>query len=167
MTISNIFLIIATVCVGLMSGLFYSYSCSVMPGLSRLDDYQYLSALQSINRAIQNPVFFIVFFVVLITLPIATYLKYTPPIAAAFWLLIAATLLYFVGAFLVTAIGNIPLNNALDKFDLAAASKESLRNQRLLFETKWTNLNLIRTICSLLSFICSLLAFLSSYEKNN
>ena len=167
MTISNIFLLVATICVGLMSGLFYSYSCSVMPGLNRLDDYQYISAMQSINRAIQNPLFFIVFFGVLVTLPIATYLKYAQPISAAFWFLLAATVIYFTGSFLVTAIGNIPLNNSLDKFDITVATKESISDQRQLFETKWNNLNLIRTVCSLLAFICSLLAFLKSYENNN
>ena len=164
MSAPNIFLIIAIVCVGLMSGLFFSYTCSVMPGLSRLDDFQYLSSLQSINRAIQNPVFFIVFFGVLITLPIATYLKYSQPVSASFWFLLAATIIYYLGAFLVTAIGNIPLNNSLDRIELATATKESLLSQRKIFEGKWTSLNLIRTVCSLLSFICSLLAFLSNTE---
>ncbi len=125
MTISNVVLILAIVCVGIMSGLFFSFSFSVMPSLSQLEDDQYLSAMQSINRAIQNPVFFIIFFWVLISLPVATYFNYTQPVSAMFWLLLAATLLYFTGAFLVTAVGNIPLNNSLDKFELSSATKES------------------------------------------
>ncbi len=167
MNLSNIFLLIAMICVGLMSGLFFAYSCSVMPGLSRLDDHQYLSAMQSINRAIQNPVFFIVFFGALLMLPVATFLAYQQPVSASFRLLLAATLIYFIGAFLVTAIGNIPLNNALDKFDLTVATKAALSHQRQLFETKWANLNLVRTVSSLLSFICSLLAFLNSVGKSS
>ena len=167
MTNSNFFLLLATICAGLMSGLFYSYSCSVMPGLSRLDDYQYISAMQSINRAIQNPVFFISFFGVLILLPLVTYLKYTQPVSAVFWYLLTATVIYFIGSFLVTAIGNIPLNNSLDKFDLAKATKESLAIQRKLFEPKWAVLNNIRTVSSLLAFIFSLLACLKSYVIEN
>ena len=158
MTLSTVFLLIAIICVGLMAGLFFSYSFSVMPGLHLLDDLQYLSAIQSINRAIQNPVFFIVFFGTLITLPVATYLQYSQPVSIAFLFLISATIIYFGGAFLVTASGNIPINNALDKIDLSSASKELLNNQRQLFETKWNSLNRIRTVCSLLSFICSVLA---------
>jgi uncharacterized membrane protein len=137
-----------------------------MPGLHRLDDNQFISAMQSINRAIQNPVFFIAFFGVLITLPIATYLSYRQPLSATFWFLLAATAIYFIGTFLVTAIGNIPLNNALDKFDLAAATKESLSHQRQVFEARWNNLNLVRTVCSFLSFFCTLLAVLKCCEKN-
>ena len=147
-----------------MAGLFFSYSCSVMPGLSRLDDYQYLLSMQSINREIQNFAFFTVFFGVLLALPIATWLKYTQAVAASFWFLLAATLIYFVGVFLVTALGNIPLNDALDKLDLAALTKGALGSQRQLFEDKWVNLNLVRTVCSFLSFVCSLLAFLSGAE---
>ncbi len=166
MTISNIFLLGATIFAGLMSGLFYSYSCSVMPGLNRLDDFQYVSAMQAINRAIQNPVFFISFFGVLIFLPVAAYLNYAQPVTAVFWYLLAATVIYFIGSFLVSVVGNIPLNNSLDKFDLASTTKESLHAQRKIFETRWTNLNTIRTVSSLLAFILSLLACLKCYENN-
>jgi uncharacterized membrane protein len=146
-----------------MSGLFYSYSFSVTPGLGRLPDDQYILAMQLINRAIQNPIFFISFFGVLILLPIVTYLKYSQPISIVFWFLLAATIIYFTGAFLVTAIGNIPLNNSLEKFDLTKATKESISAQRAIFEKKWNNLNLVRTVSSLLAFICTLLACLTSY----
>lgn len=164
MTISSIFLLAATICLGLMAGLFYAYSCSVMPGLSRLQDQQYISAMQSINRAIQNPVFFMSFFGVLILLPITTYLKYSQPISTVFWYILAATIIYLAGAFLVTIFGNIPLNNTLDRFDLMKASEESIKAQREIFETKWNTLNNIRTLASFLSFICALVACLKNYE---
>lgn len=163
MTTSNGFLLGATLCLGLMSGLFYAYACSVMPALKRLDDYQFIAAMQSINRAIQNPVFFISFFGVLLFLPTATYLNYTRPGSAAFGYLIAASIIYFIGSFLVTAIGNIPLNESLDKFDLTTASKESLHTTRDLFESKWVGLNNIRTASSVIAFILALLACLKSY----
>lgn len=167
MTASTIALLIATICVGLMAGLFFAYSFSVMPGLSRLDDYQYLSSMQSINRAILNPVFFAVFFGVLIALPLATYFAYAAqPGTTAFWLLLAAILIYGVGVFLVTVMGNIPINEALDVVDLSGATKETLNSHRQLFETRWVPLNFVRTACSLAAFICTLLAFLSRYQKN-
>lgn len=167
MTTSTISLLIATSCAGLMAGLFFSFSFSVMPGLSRLDDYQYLSTMQSINRAILNPVFFTVFFGVLIALPLATYFTYASQLSTvSFWLLLAATLIYGIGVFLVTVIGNIPINEGLDAVTLAEATKETLSSHRQLFETRWVTLNLVRTGCSLVAFICSLLAFLSRYEKS-
>lgn len=160
MTVSNIVLLAATICVALMAGLFYSYSCSVIPGLGRLPDGQYISAMQSINKAIQNPVFFISFFGALLLLPVATYINYSRPPSLVFWFLLTAMIIYFSGAFLITVFGNIPLNNSLDKFDMANASMESIRKQRMLFETKWNNLNTVRTVSSLLALVCTLLACL-------
>jgi len=57
-TIQNITLVITTTTTSLIAGLFYAYSCSVNPGLRRLADKEYLTAMQSINKAILNPVFF-------------------------------------------------------------------------------------------------------------
>ena len=163
MTISNFVLLITTLCVGLMAGLFYSYSFSVTPGLSKLTDVQYITAMQSINRAIQNPIFFIGFFGALILLPVCTYLKFSRPVSLNFWLLLTATLVYFIGSFAVTAIGNIPLNNTLDKFDITTTSNEAISLQRKAFETKWNNLNSIRTIASVASFILIIVACIVEY----
>src|ERR671916_3351001 len=41
-------LVAATVAMGLLAGLFYSYACSVMPGLSRTDDRTFVSGMQQI-----------------------------------------------------------------------------------------------------------------------
>lgn len=159
-------MLVATTFAGLMSGFFYAYSCSVMPGLSRLDDYPFISAMQSINRAIQNPVFFTGFFGVLILLPLVTYLKYSSPASPVFWYLLCATVIYVTGVFLVTVVGNIPRNNALAKIDLPGATKELLSTRRKIFETKWNTLNIIRTVCATLAFIFALIACLKCYEHS-
>jgi len=59
MTFNNIVLAAATTCTALMGGLLFSYSCSVVLGLKTLPDQEYIMTMQAINRAIQNPVFFI------------------------------------------------------------------------------------------------------------
>ncbi len=166
MTISNISLIFTTIFVGLMAGLFYSYSCSVSLGLKKLSDTEYILAMQSINRAIQNPVFFISFFGSLVLLPVSTYLEYGNPIVSSFWLLLIAAGLYIIGTFGVTIFGNIPLNNTLDKFDVAGSSKEAITLQRTMFETRWNNLNTIRTATSILSFIILIIACINSSAMN-
>jgi uncharacterized membrane protein len=165
MTLSNITVLGAAIFTGLMAGLFYSYSCSVTIGLGKLPDEQYIAAMQSINRSIQNPVFFISFFGALILPPIATYLNYSQKASASFWLLLTATILYLAGSFGVTALGNIPLNNALESFNLSAASKEAISIQRLNFETAWNTLNIIRTISAILSFILILFACLNYFGE--
>lgn len=165
MNFNNIVLAGATTFTALMAGLLFSYSCSVVLGLKTLPDQEYIMAMQAINRAIQNPVFFIVFMGCLVLLPLSSYLNYSIPPTKQFWLLLAATIVYVAGVFGTTAIGNIPLNNALDKFNLLNASKEAISSQRAMFETRWNNLNLLRTIASIGSLVLLIIACINSYKK--
>ena len=70
-----------------MAGLFYAYACSVNPGLGRLPDTGYLAAMQSINRAILNPFFLLVFMGALIILPLGTWRLFSPPATTSFYLI--------------------------------------------------------------------------------
>jgi uncharacterized membrane protein len=47
---------------GLMAGLFFAFSTSVMSALGRISPPAGISAMQSVNVTILNPVFFTVFF---------------------------------------------------------------------------------------------------------
>ncbi|GEP98012.1 anthrone oxygenase family protein [Chitinophaga cymbidii] len=161
----NITLIITATITALMAGLFFAWSCSVTPGLGRLPDASYISAFQSCNRAIQNPVFLICFLGGLVLLPVSAWLHYTPAPSIHFWLLLAASLLYAAGVIGVTFAGNIPLNEALDKFDLQQASTEAITQARERFEKRWNDLNLIRTVASTLSVILVVMACLSKYKE--
>src|SRR4029079_3674587 len=134
----NIILIVTIVMTGLIAGLFYAYSCSVNPGLHRMDDRGYLSAMQNINRAILNPVFFMSFMGTLVLLPLSTILYWGKP---GFWWLLIAAVVYAIGVFGVTIAANVPLNDMLDKLDLKNASFEELRNFRGQFEETWNKWN--------------------------
>ena len=164
MTLANIILLITATTTALMAGLFYAYSCSVNLGLGRLPDAEYIAAMQSINRAIQNPVFFISFFGTLILLPLSTYLHFERPPSMRFWFLLIATVIYFIGAFGVTVAGNIPLNDALDRFNLQTASQATIAAQRVLFENRWNNLNTIRTVASTITIVFVIIACLAHDE---
>jgi len=157
MTFSNIALLAAAFTTALIAGLFYGYSCSVNAALGRLPDAGYLAAMQSINREILNPLFFMSFMGTLILLPVSTWLQYSNPVSLRFYLLLAATLVYTVGTFGVTIIGNVPLNDALDVFHIQA-SPEVLHQQRELFEKPWNQLHSIRTIANAIALILVLMA---------
>jgi uncharacterized membrane protein len=58
---NTIILLLSTLSVGLMAGLFYAWSISLTPGLKKVSDTIYLQAFKSMNRAIINPVFLIIF----------------------------------------------------------------------------------------------------------
>ncbi|MBD2701630.1 DUF1772 domain-containing protein [Spirosoma sp. BT702] len=149
----------------LMAGLFYAYSCSVNPGLHRLPDVAYLSAMQSINRAILNPVFFICFLGAPASLPLSTWHQYGQPVTLRFWLLLAATSVYVVGVFGVTMFCNVPLNNALDAFSIENASVAQLSEQRSAFELPWNRWHSIRTIASVIALMLVLGACLAAKEE--
>lgn len=158
MTLANVTLLIAAFLTALIAGLFYSYSCSVNAGLGKLPDAAYLAAMQSINREILNPLFFMSFMGTLFLLPLATWLQFSNPVSTRFYFMLAATLVYAIGTFGVTILGNVPLNNALDGFQLQSASPGLLHQQRELFEKPWNRLHSIRTIANAIALILVLVA---------
>lgn len=149
---TTLVLIITAVLTALIGGLFYAYSCSVVLGLGKLSDTEYLKAMQSINREILNPLFFMSFMGTVIFLPVATFLLRGQQ--TVFICLVLATLAYVIGVFGVTVAGNVPMNDALDKFDISNSTAEAIRQMRENFENRWNFLNNIRTVFSVISIIC-------------
>jgi uncharacterized membrane protein len=153
MPFSNLVSISSVLLVGLAAGLLYGYDCSVIKGLNRLPDREYISCFQSINTAILNPYFFISFMGSLIMLPLAAWLGYKHETNSAFYLMLASALMYAVGVFGVTVIGNVPLNNSIDAFNLSTATAEDMKAMRQSFEMKWNWFHHIRTYAAILSFL--------------
>ncbi|WP_119079803.1 anthrone oxygenase family protein [Chitinophaga alhagiae] len=145
---NNIVLAVTAITTALMAGLFYAYSFSVSPGLGRLADAEYIRAMQHINRAILNPVFFLGFMGTLLLLPLSTYLQYSQPVTVRFWCLLAATLVYAIGVFGVTMAVNVPLNEALNTFNTQSASLSEIAAHRAGFEARWNSFNNVRTFCA-------------------
>ncbi|SJN48750.1 DUF1772 domain-containing protein [Sphingobacterium sp. JB170] len=143
MHIQEIILAAAIILSALMSGFFFAYTFSVNRGLHKLQDKAYLSAMQNINRAVLNPVFYICFLGTLILLIIAS-LMYFDPRSPKFYLIFTACVGYAVGVFFITGARNVPLNNQLDTFDIANASETSLKNIRRSYERPWNTWNVNR-----------------------
>ncbi len=155
--------LLAILSTGLIGGFFYAYSCSVNAGLGRLGDEAYLRAMQSINRAVLNPLFFLTFIGTLLLLPVATWLEFrlVGPTSTCYGLL-GSSLLYFFGVFLVTVRGNVPLNDALAQVDLDSASAEDIRKQRQAFEGRWNRYHRIRTSANAIAFLVAVWAALQA-----
>ncbi|MFJ3792744.1 DUF1772 domain-containing protein [Kitasatospora sp. NPDC090091] len=135
---------VATVAMGLMAGLFFAFDVSVMPGLDRGDDRTYVTAMQNINKAIENGVFGLVFVAALAVTGAAAFVQYRggrrgPALWAA-----AATVLYLV-ALVVTMAVNIPLNNELAQAGDPALIQD-LGAVRDRFESTWVTANVVRTL---------------------
>ncbi len=158
-SLSSFVLFLATLLTGLAAGLCFTWGNAVTPGIGNLNDLGYLQSFQQMNRSILNPIFFIVFFgPFFIALAAAILNKSSSP--QIFWIALIATVFYFVGVAIVTIFGNVPLNEMLDKSDLASSSLGELKALREKFEKPWTRLHWIRTISSGISFILLLIATL-------
>jgi uncharacterized membrane protein len=162
-SIKSLSLFAATVLVGLSAGLFYAWLVSVIPGTRKIADMTYLETMQSINREILNPAFYLIFMGSLIMMAISTIQQYGSGIS--FWILVAATLVYLVGTFGITIIGNVPLNDTLEALNLSELSDVEIINFRKTYEKKWNRWHWFRTIFSVISFILMILGVFT-YSKS-
>lgn len=140
----------------LSAGLFFAWSVSVILGTKKIGHLTYLETMQSINREILNPLFFIVFFGSLISLVISTYLQLNNK--TIFILVLASTIIYLIGTFGVTAFGNVPLNNKLEALNITKLNLTEIKDFRIYYESAWNHFHHIRTISSIISFILLLTA---------
>jgi len=160
-------LFLAILLTGLSAGLFYAWEVSVIPGTKRIPDRSYLETMQSINRAILNPAFFVVFFGSLLFLLVNSYLQYKEAVNLSFWIIAGATITYLIGTIGVTVMGNIPLNEALDAVNLNDLKSIELHHTRMAYEGKWNQWHSVRTVFSVLAFILSILAAFIDKSNNN
>ncbi|MCP4439352.1 MAG: DUF1772 domain-containing protein [Aureispira sp.] len=147
----------STLLFGLLAGILFTWQNAVTPGIGRLDDLNYLKAFQHMNRTILNPLFYIVFVGPLVLSLSSIYVYRSNP-NNVLWLLVVATVIYVLGVLLVTIMGNIPLNEMLDKTTLEDSTFEEVQTLRSKFEAPWNNYHVIRTIASIGSFVLYILA---------
>ena len=140
---------------GLMAGVFFIFSNTVMSALARLQPPQGIAAMQSINRTILNPLFFVAFLgtaATSILLAISLLWRWQQPGAVY---LLAGSLLYLVGAILVTIVFNVPMNEAMETVEPESVEAANLWTRYL---TNWTAWNHVRTVASFLGAVSFILA---------
>lgn len=154
LTTQTITWLIAILLTGLSAGLFFAWEVSVIPGTKSVSDQNYVETMQAINRAIINPKFMLIFLGSFLVQILTTYQHRG---SGAFWVLLAATLMYFFGTLLVTGMGNVPLNDALDVLDMKELSAAQIMEKRSNYERRWNKLHTIRTVFAVMSFLLLLL----------
>jgi uncharacterized membrane protein len=141
---------------GLVAGIFFAFSAFIMAALKRLPPEGGISAMQSINVTVLNPVFFFVFFgtaVAALILAIAAFTGWSPSRSPY---LLAGALLYLAGTIFVTMAFNVPLNNKLAGTGAKSTEGASVWKTYL---SAWTAWNHVRTIAALLACASFILAF--------
>jgi uncharacterized membrane protein len=130
-----------------IGGVFFAFSSFIMKSLARLPSSQGIAAMQSINVVVLNRSFLGIFMgtaaiaLLLIVLLIAQWGTDAAP------LFLSGAVLYFVGTFVVTVAGNVPLNNRL----AAAVPDENAVPLWEHYLQRWTQFNTLRTIAAIAS----------------
>ena len=164
MTISDLLLLTSIVLTGLMAGLFSGWVVSVIPGTARLDSPEYVRLMQHINREILTPRFLLPFIGIPVLLALTAVVQFRSGDQRRGGLVAASALTYTLGVFGVTAARNVPLNDALDAFDLADATAADIETQRRTYERPWNRWNAIRATANVVAFALLAVAALVSEQ---
>ncbi len=143
----------ATVCMGLIAGLFFDWAVAIMPALADSDDRTFVIVMQKTIAAMNNgPLFLLTLMGAFVFTGVAAILQYrlgARPVAR--WIL--AALVLYVVAIMITAAVHFPLNFALENAgdpdtiaDIAALRQD--------VEGSWMSAHVIRTIATIGALAC-------------
>ena len=152
MEILNISLFFSTLLCSLVTGFILTYAIVVMPGLSKLDDKEFIKAFQVTDGIIQNnqPIFILIWVGSIISVLITIIISIFTLGILEGWKIIFVSLVYLIGVQAITIIIHLPLNRRIQKIDINSTNLQSLNEERKNFETKWNYFNNIRTVIAFL-----------------
>lgn len=133
---------------GLIAGVFFAFSSFVMGALGRLPAANGIAAMQSINVIVLNPLFLGVFMgtaVLCLALALSAIMHWSEPGAAY---LLAGSVFYVMGTFVVTIALNVPLNDELASVNPQSGDAIGVWTRYL---TDWTMWNHVRTGAALIA----------------
>lgn len=137
--------IVALLGSALIGGVFFAFSSFVMKALARVPSHEGVAAMQSINVVVLNPSFLGVFMgTTAISVLVAVLAVKGWGAPSAPWYL-AGALLYVTGTFLVTGLGNVPLNDELAAISDMDPAATAVWEHYL---DRWTQLNTVRTVAA-------------------
>lgn len=155
--LGDITAIVALIGTALVAGIFFAFSSFVMQALARLPSSEGMAAMQSINITVITPAFLTVFMgTTAVSLLLVGLAIWTWDMPSAPYFLIGG-LLYVAGTFLVTGLGNVPLNNQLAETSDTDPRASDIWQHYLV---KWTWLNTIRTGCATVAAVVILAGLL-------
>ena len=143
---------------GLVAGFLFAFSVCVMWALGRLPAAQGVSAMQTINVVVINPLFLGAFLGTAAASALLLVLSLMDLESAGSALRVVGSLLYLAGTFVVTMLFNVPRNNALALVAPETAEAAALWRDYL---SRWTAWNHVRMLAALGAAVAFTLAFRS------
>lgn len=148
LALTNALLWFAIISVGIMAGVYFTFSAFVMRSLDAIEKPAGMIAMQSINRVILKSAFLPLFFASSAVCAVLAVLAILDLRATGAWPMLIGSAAYIVGMLLVTIAGNVPLNNRLEA--TAADGPEAEAMWRLYMQ-RWVAWNHVRTVACTLS----------------
>jgi uncharacterized membrane protein len=143
----------------MVGGVFLGFSDFIMRALDRAEPAAAIAVMQQINVTVLRSVFLTVFLLLAPACLAASAVAWqTGAQGQSLWIY-AGTAVYIMGSLLVTIAGNVPMNNRLAAMDPDA---QKSRDYWQIYRRRWTRLNTIRTIASLIAAACFLFAAMIS-----
>ena len=131
-----------------MAGTYFAFSSFIMQSLSALDGVEGMRAMNAINEVILRSLFMPLFFAsAVFALVLVGGGLWTWGEPDSLWATAAGSI-YVIGMFGVTAVFNVPLNNALAK----AGGESNPEQVWAHYCTVWTRWNSVRAVASLMTF---------------
>ena len=151
MDLLDISLIFSITLCSLVSGFIFTYAIVVMPGLSNLNDKEFIRAFQVTDAVIQNnqPIFMFTWIGSIVSLLITILTSVVGFELSETWLVILFSVIYLLGVHGITIAILIPLNNHIQKVEIEELNDEAITDERVKFERKWNYFNNIRTSISI------------------
>ena len=132
----------------LVGGVLFAFSSFVMKALARMPSSEGIAAMQSINIVIINPSFLGAFLgTAFLSLGVVVLMLVSRSHPSVMFFL-GGAILYFTGTFLVTILGNIPLNDQLAAVSATDPAAVKLWEHYL---NRWTMWNHVRTTAAMLA----------------
>lgn len=157
--LASIVAVVSLVLTAAVSGVFFAFSNSVVPGLDAVRPEQAITAMTSINRVILNPLFLATFVGPPIAAVLAGILIMIEGGTAGGLLFLAAAVVYVAACVAPTAAVNVPLNNALDTGTIPTDPAEVGRTWTD-YSGRWKRWNHWRAVGSLVAVALSGVALL-------
>jgi uncharacterized membrane protein len=148
MDILDISLIFSILTCCLVTGFIFTYAVVVMPGLSKLNDKEFLRAFQVTDAIIQNnqPLFMLTWVGSIISILSTIVISILILGISDAWYIVLVGIVYLLGVQVVTFSIHIPLNNHVQQFDFDKLDDQKLNKERLKFEKNWNYFNNFRTV---------------------
>ena len=151
MDLLDISLIFSILSCSLVGGFIFTYAIVIMPGLSNLNDKDFLRAFQVTDAIIQNnqPLFMLTWIGSIVAILITILVSLVNVGLSETWLIVLAGIAYLFGVQGITIAFNIPLNKHIQKIKIEEMNHKTLAYERLKFEIKWNFFNNIRTVIAI------------------